>query len=438
MIDQRHYDDDALLTLLSSESCNSEHLAACTECRERLEMFRMIANALRDEPVWDETPVSEAPVPETIANLRSFADRMAIEDEEAVLAIPDLLDGPRESWMQNLHRHPECRTAGVVRKLLEAVPAALDQMPRDAVELTALAVEIADHLEDATPQLRGAAWRERAYALFYTGDFAAAETAVSVAELHFGGAVVSEYDLARVGVVRALVERGLESYSSAIEHARESARRFENFGDEQRSARARLAEAHLLMSRHEYDKAYATLSALAEEPAEADDYGRVLGTLGFCCWKLGRVEESLRAYDKASAILEETGAHSDAMRSRWGAAQVVAGAGRLDDAIKRLQHVVPELERLGMMAAATQASLEMAEILVVQGDFAMAGEICQIAMDRFHRAQLSYTAPALTALALMHEAMINQTATPTLVSHVREYLRRIPDEPNLLFAHFPE
>ncbi len=104
-------------------------------------------------------------------------------------------------------------------------------MPRDAVELTALATEIADHLEDATPQLRGAAWRERAYALFYVGDFAAAERALCASESHFSESCASDYDLARVGIVRAVVERGLEKYSSAIAHAQRSVRQFQLYAD---------------------------------------------------------------------------------------------------------------------------------------------------------------------------------------------------------------
>jgi len=434
-----HYTEETLIELLQQDHPQDEHASACAECREKLDSFRLVAGALRDETTWDELPLGEAPVPETITNLRAFADRMAAEDAQAALYLPDLLSGSRELWMNNLRRHPECRTAGVVRKLIESVPAALDSMPRDAVELTNLATEIADHLESATPQLRGAAWRERAYALFYTGDFAAAERALCASESHFTESSVNEYDLARVGIVRALVERGLEKYSSAIAHARASASQFAVYEDAKKSAGAHLAEAHLLMSCQEYDRAYESLTALKNNLFFADDpdtYGRVLGTLGFCSWKTGRIDEALHCLDGAAQLFEELGVHSEAVRARWNAARALAGEGRLADAMPRLRAVARELERLGMMLAATEAALEVAELLVTSGDYAEVEEICRKAMKHFQESSMAYTASALTALALIQEAARNRTATRLLVHQVREYLRRVPAEPNLLFA-FP-
>jgi len=433
-----HLAEDTLLELLQNDDTD-EHLAGCPDCREKLETFRLVADALADEATWDDTPLNTAPVPETIANLRSFADRMAAEDAEAAAYLPDLMFGPREVWMDNLRRHPEYRMAGMVRKLLEAVPTARDLMPRDAVELTSLAIEIAEHLEDATPQLRGAAWRERAYALFYTGDFVAAERALCASESHFNESVASEYDLARVGIVRAVVERGLEKYSSAITHARESAKQFAFYGDETKHASAQLAEVNLLFSCCQYEQAYSSLISLRSDLLSRDDiasYARVVGNLGYCCAKLARPEEALQYYDEAACILEEIGNHSDAVRTRWNAARVLAGEGRFKDALPRLRMVSIELERLGIMAAATQASLEIAEVLVTEGAFDEAEEICRSAIRRLETSNLTYTIPALTALALMHEAVKNRTATKKLVSDVREYLSRVPEEPHLLFA-FP-
>jgi tetratricopeptide (TPR) repeat protein len=439
MVEELHHDDDSLITLASAdlEFAADDHLSACTACRGRLETFRMIADALRDEATWNDQSISESPVPETIANLRTFADRMAFEDAEASLLLPDLLMGPREMWMSNLQRHSEYRSAGMVRKLLEAVPAARDTMPRDAVELTALATEIADRLEDATPQLRGAAWRERAYALFYAGDFVAAEKALCASESHFSESDVNDYELARVGIVRALVERGLEKYSSAIGHARECAEQFRFYGDRTKHASAQLAEVHLLFSCCQYEDAYALLMSLKNELIRRDEiatYARVIGNLGYCCWKMRRLNEALQYFDDAAQMLDEIGSRSEAARTRWNAARALAGDGRFNDALARLRTVSIEFERLGMMAAATEASLEVAEILVTSNAFQEAEEICRVAIRRFESSKLVCTAPALTALALMHEAVQNRTATKKLVSQVREYIRRVPDEPHLLFA----
>ena len=440
MVEEKHYDDDSLIALSSQAFASDDHLSACTGCRERLETFRILADALREEATWSDAPLSEAPIPETIATLRGFADQMAIEDVEAVSFLPRLLSGPRETWMANLHRHPEFRTPGTVRKLLEAVPAARDTMPRDAVELTALATEIADHLEDATSQLRGAAWRERAYALFYVGDFAAAERALCASESHFNESCVNDYDLARVGIVRALVERGLERYTSAIGTARQSVRRFRSYGDQTRLASAQLAEVNLLFSRYEYEAAYALLITLRDDLLKFNDlpmYARVLGNLGHCCFKLDRAE-ALEYFDQAARIFQEIGNESEAIRTRWNAARVLASQGYVAPALTRFRTLASEFERLGMLTAATEVGLDVAELLVTMSKFDEAEQLCKVAIARFQTSNLSYTAAALTALGLMHEAITNRTATTKLVSHVRDYLRRVPYEPNLLFAFPPQ
>lgn len=447
MVGEQHYDEETLLSFIGQDRPSAEHLSACAECCEKLDSYRLLADALADEATWDETPLSDTPNPDTIATLRAFADQMAAEDAQAQLYLPNLLDGTRDAWMSNLRHHPEYRTAGVVRKLIEAIPTALDTMPRDAVELAGLATEIADHLDPATctadtvSRLRGAAWRERAYALFYTGDFAAAERALCASESHFTESFVNEYDLARVGVVRALVERGLEKYASAIPHARASAQLFVLFGDETKSASARLAEVHLLFSQNELDLAYRILIDLKnrlQQSRDADTYARVLGNLGYCCMRLGRIDEALIHHDAAAQLLVELGVHSEAVRGQWSVARILAREGRFDSALPRLRKVQGEFEQLGMIGSATDVHLDIAEILISKGAFGDVEEICRNAVRALEHANLAQTAPALIALALMQEAARSRTATQALVDDVRRHLRPVRDEPNLLFASPPE
>jgi hypothetical protein len=61
--------------------------------------------------------------------------------------------------------------------------------------MTSLATDIAEELDPPTirptrsQRLRGAAWRDKAYALFYVGKFAEAEAAIFASERHFGSCV---------------------------------------------------------------------------------------------------------------------------------------------------------------------------------------------------------------------------------------------------------
>ena len=444
---ERHYDDEALLTLMEGDRSRSDaHLTSCPACSDKVDSFRTITGALHRHDVWDSADVRRDAVPATIANLRAFADRMSFEDTAAEAILPELLAGPREEWMPRLLAHPEWRTAGVVRRLVGAASTATDTNPPDAVEMTSLAVEIADGLHaaayraDTIARTRGAAWRERAYSLFYVGAFADALQAVERADQHFSMCLVDEYDRARVAVVRALIQRAGENFDTALAATRLSASTFERYEDLGRLASARMAEVHLLFSRSEFQRAEAILSDLERRLrsiSDTDVYARVLSNLGYCLWKLGRVEASLQHHDAAAQLLQDLGVQTEAVRSRWNVASVLASAGRIDEALRRFHVLRSDFDALGMTSEATLVSLDIAEILLARGDFAAAGDICRAAMTSFATAGIAYTARALTALAYIHESTRAKVATPALAKHVREYIRRLPENGQLLFAPPP-
>lgn len=442
-----HFAEEDLIALLDAPVASNEHMDACAECHEKFDTFRAVMCGLKDESVWDTTPLREEPVPATIVNLRAFADQMAAEDADAEFLVRELLDGPRGSWMPRLHEHPEYRTAGMVRKLIESASHAIDTMPPDAVAITMLATEIADHLDPATytsdtvPHLRGTAWRERAYALFYTGAFADAEAALQASESNLSDCVVNEYELARVGIVRALVERGLERYSPALTQANASARVFERYRDGVRSASARLAQVHLLFSLNELKAAFGILVGLKREfecSADSDTYARILGNLGWCCSRLGRVDDAVMNHAAAAELFTEMGVRSAAVRERWNIARLLMTAGRLDDALPRLEQLCAEFRDLGMTASYTQVTLDLAEILITRDSYRKVDELCDAALRTLKNNHLEHTSTALTALALIQEAARHHTATPAFVQRVREYVRRAPAEPSLLFATLSE
>ena len=447
MMTERHYDDEALVTMLAAGADSSDaHLGTCTECTEKVVSFRSVTGALRDAATWDKRRVDETPNPNTIATLRAFATTMAAEDTAAEAFLASLLAGPRESWLPALAAHPEYRTPGTVRRLIAATDRALDTMPADAVEITALAVAIADHLDPAThrPQtvamLRGQAWRERAYALFYTGQFAEAEKAGATAERQFGACVVDEYELARLGIVRAVVERGLEHHRESIGAANHSANSFIRFGDWRRFVSAEVAQIQGLFGSGELKDARARLLKLEKVVRMSDDvtsHAMVLGNLGFCARELGLSDEALRHYDEAAILYADLGNASEAARIKWNVASLLATEGKIDEALSRFEVVKNELYSLGMIGVATLVALEVAELRLTRGEFAAVEALCRTAMSSLSTSGLTHTARAMTALALMTEAVRTRTATPVLVRNVRDYVRRLPEEPNLLFAPLP-
>ncbi len=447
MMVERHYDDEALISLMETGRVASDaHLPSCKACSEKLQSFRDLSDVLHDGAVWDRRPLSEEPVRSTIETLRAFADRMTDEDTRAEVYLKDLLAASREEWMPRLQQHPEYRTAGMVRKLIAASEGAIDTMPPDAVEITRLATEIADHLDptsqpsDTVARLRGAAWRDRAYVLFYTGQFSDALVAIDRADVAFANCVVDEYDRARAGIVRSLTLRAFERLADARIAATDSASAFLRFEDIQRTASANMAEAHLLFSLNDFGAAAAVLERLElhlRNSHHAETHARVLANLGYCSRRLGKLDAALEYYELSTAIFESLGVPTEAARNRFNAALIMAEAGRIRDAFERLNKSNADFEQLGMADEAALASLDMAELLLASDRFDEVEELSRAAMRSFERAGVAYTSRALTALAYIREAAQKRTASAKLIRHVRDYIRRLPSQPNLLFATPP-
>lgn len=447
MMVERHYDDESLIAIMEADRVRSDvHLPSCTVCNEKLESFRMTSSALRDKDVWDTRVLDRAPVPSTIATLRAFAGRMSAEDAEAARILPELLAGPREEWMPRLRAHPEWRTAGVVRALVGEMPKAVVTMPPDALEMTALSTEIADHLDPAAygattvAQLRGTAWRDRGYALYYVGRFVDSLVACDTADRHLDMSVVDAYDRARVGITRGLSLRAMEKIPAAMKAVRASARTFADFDDTSKVASACIAEAHLLFSVGDYDRAAAILESQERRirnTSDANMHARVLGNLGYCYWKMGRIDTAMGHYEAAATILQQLGVHTESLRVRWNIASVLASAGRTDEAMLRFRELLGAFDELGMSSEAALNGLDIAELLLARNEYAAVEAICRTAMASFQRAGIPYTARALTALAYIQEAAQHRTATPNLAKHVREYIRRLPQDGELLFAPPP-
>jgi len=444
---ERHYDDEALISLIDNNRVAADtHLPACPPCTAKIESFQMISDALCDQDIWDTARIRTEPVPATIANLRAFADRMSDEDTRAEAILQELLAGSREEWMPRLNEHPEWRMAGVVRKLISQTYSVVVAMPPDAVEIAELATKISDHLEpaeqpsDTIVRLRGSAWRAKAYALYYVGNFVAAEAALLASERHFCYCGINEYELARLGIVKALVLRPFERFAEASEAAIASAEVFQRYGDVEKTASARLAEVHMLFSREQYTRAEEVLLDL-ESQMSASDYiathARVLLNLGLCSRKLGKVRSAIQYYDCASALLNDIGARTETVRIRWSVAVMLAEAGRVVDACERLREVTAELEYLGMASETAVAGLDVAELLLSQDRYEEVGEICRSVMRSFEQAGVAYSTRALTALAYIREAANHRRADQKLVRTVRDYIRQLPTQPNLLFAPPP-
>lgn len=446
----RHYDDEALIALLESGDehviARDPHISTCPVCSEVAHSVRLISGALGEEDVWDRRELNEKPSPNTIAALRTFADEMAREDAQAALWLDDLLHGSREEWMAKLQGHPEYRTAGVVRKLIAATDRALDTMPPDAVAITALATDIADNLQptayatDTVAKLRGAAWRERAYALFYVGSYAKAETAIRASESHFSDCVVNEYDLGRDDIVHALIHRALDRDAEAIAVGDRAALRLGHYEDTQRCVSTVMVQAQARIKVFDYAGALELLTKARiafSDSVSPDTHARLLSNIGLCRRALRDFAGAIEDYRAAALIFDELDVSTEAARLRGNIAYTLREAGKIKEASSEMSETRASLEQFGMAADVAISDLILAEIALTAGDYGQVEILCRQAMRYFESAGVSYGPRALTALAYLTEATRQRRVTPEVVSHVKDYIKRLPSQPTLLYAPPP-
>lgn len=442
MIVERHYDDEALIELLGGEGSSSTgrdpHLAICRGCSDTLSSLRSVADVLGDHRVWDLRDLPQEGVPSTIASLRSFATAMAADESQAGVLVKDLLGKIRSSWLPIVEREARFRTEAVARRLIERSEVVIDNQPADAAAMARAAVEIASGLQSA--QLRGAAWRQYAYAVFYTGDFKTAVEAVENAQAALETCPVADYELARLAIVRSVVYTSLERFDEAVEASRWSARVFRAYGDRERVASALSAEAYARIDALRYRDALPILLEIEHgyrSDVGSDTYARVLANLGLCYWQTGQVSEGLKTYRLAASLYDESNSAAEAARVRLNIAALLAAEGMHSEAKDRLRAVREEFKTLGMQYTAVSADLFLAELLLVEGNFAEVEEICHDGIRQLQAAGLAHTAEGLMALTYLKEAAAGRRATAADVRKVRSYVERLPEQPRFLFAAPP-
>lgn len=448
MIVERHYDDETLIGLLGSslDAERDPHLAVCSSCSETLASYRAIAEVLGHDAAWDLRDLRQEPVPETISALRMFSSVLAAEEEEARSAVAALLARPKTAWVSAISHSLELQSVAAVNAFIAASEKAIDRDPSDALAVAALATHVArllkcdEYPDSVVSRAVGAAWRQYAYAAFYVGEYPAASEAVAKSAAAFAACAVSDYDLARLSIIRGLILSQQEQHDAAREEVQHAAAVFDAFGDRSRAASARVAEAYSLISEHRYQEALPILRTVERDYAEdLDNYSRanVANNLAVCCSQAGSVTDAFDQYSIAAAIYDEIGNGPEAARVRHNLGCLLAAQGRLGDAQARFRSVRMEYRRLGMADAAVAADLDLAELLLAENAHAEAAALCGAAVEQFQKTGLSATTKGLTALSFLREAAAQRRATPETARLVRRYLERLPREPQLLFAPPP-
>ncbi|HEY3052489.1 MAG TPA: tetratricopeptide repeat protein [Thermoanaerobaculia bacterium] len=441
MMVERHYDEEALIAILHSGE-EDPHLKACTTCSDTLESYRTITGTLREEEVWNVRDPHEAGAARGAAALRAFVASKEKEDVQARELVDELLTSPRQWWTATVINDERYQNAGVARRLIEVSEAKIDTMPSEAVEIAATAIAVTDIIDggESVLQLRGAAYRQYGYALFYVGEFARALDAVERGQVILERCAVSEYALARLDIVRSFIYAEQQKHDEALAVARRAGRVFQTFGDVQRFVSAQMSEAYLLGHVSNVRGALSIFQDLQQRFwSEIDPFTRALlvANIGGCQSRLRQPADALQSLQIAAELYDELGNKSEAARVRYNVGSLLAEQGRHSDAKKRLREVQADFARLGMVHAGAVAGLDLAEIALLENDYKEVEHLCRAAMQQFETAGVTYSTEALTALTFLREAAEQRRATQEIVWHVKTYIRRLPDEPALLFAPAP-
>jgi tetratricopeptide (TPR) repeat protein len=446
MMIEQHYDEEVLAGFLGEpidSAARDRHLAGCSLCKQTLDSIRDTAGLLKQPDVWNRESFSSAPRPQTLAFLRGVQRTMADEDAAAEVYVKQLLAGSRETWATRLAEHPEWRTAGVVRKLIAATDGAIDLMPSDAVEITALAVNISNglHLRDYPAKfvstLRRAALYERSYALMFTGAYVEALAAIDSAE-GLEEAAGSDFERARLNLVRVLVYRTLERRDEALVIAHATARVFREYNDFGRYAAAQSAEAIILFHSRRFREALAIHAALAGDSRVNGRWQAAsLHNAALCYRELGDFENSIEYTLNAIDAFDRQRMVSFRVKSRWSLARLFAARQRYAEALQILPAIQEEFRDLGMAIDVALVAVDIAESLLALDRVSEIPVACGVAMDYFRLAHLGYTEGALTALATMREAAARSTLTIGDVRDFRAFFEALPSEPTMMYASPP-
>ena len=433
-----HYDEEALFEYVEGTSPIASdiesHVATCEQCSAEVGEQRDMIAQLASAEVWQQ-PAS--PAPQQFVAVRSFAARARTEEAEAAAHCDAILSGPPAWWPQRLRKAEGAQSAGMVKELLERWRPLVESAPLNALQVTMLAIEIANGLDiaqypcDYVIKLRAQAYRDHAFVLSFLGRNPEALDCVERSKRLLEQTPLPEYDLARVATVKAAILRMIDRTDEAVALARSAAETFLRFGDRTRYVNARITEGAMLYQRREIQQAFDVWTSVQDDPALEDATAvKLAHNIALCYSDLGQPERAVEYEQRCIAHYEMLGMDVERTRSRWILGRALAACGKTPDAIPVLRAAAREFGEFGMVADAGLVALEMAEALLVIGEPDEVPAICRDVIAQFTRAGMA--SRAITALSFLREAIAIGQGTPSLIRHVSAFLREIPaDQPRL-------
>ncbi len=440
-----HYDHEALSrfgldpSLVDDPDALAAHLTNCEDCRDYFAVVTELDAALRDDETWAQVDALLTP---SQRRSRMMALRTAIDakEEDAARRLGPLLRTPLHFRGADVAANRKLWTAGAVRVLCAEANKRHEERPLFSLDIAKAAFTIARKLEKnsgTSPRFCMAlSLRERGNALRYLGRFGEALEALGYAEKLFDQTPASDpHDVAIVQLIRATVYMKSERLPEAIAHTRECLPVFRAYGDRLRELSALMIQgACLYLSGLNGDavRVYEDVIACARAASDADILARGLSNAANSYTELSVLDTAERYYIEAIVLYEELGLVTEKARTTWALASVTVKRGDLATGARLLEAARLELHGLGMLSEHGLATLEWAEVSLALDQVEGVADACRGIVIRFESEGMMKS--ARLALAHVHQALAQGTATPAFLRHIRLYLEALPSRPNEPFV----
>lgn len=440
-----HYTEDELSAYalrpdaIHDREAVEQHVAACGDCRDALDVIEAFDTALHDPLPWEvaeSMPARREAPPALLNQARAIADADA-HARELLLPLVDSAIRFREAHVED---DPRFHTLAAIRLLCKVANGMHERQPQFGLVLADTALSIADKLPDSlkarSSWYAGTAFKERANALRYLGRFKEAEEALDRAEEAFeSDEHVEPFDLAIVQYVRATVCAETERFDDTVRLARESASQFLLYGDQRRYLAARLVEGfgyYCVDRDREAAPIFESVIAAARSAREMWILAGALSNAAACYTHLHLYEKAAEYYAEAVSVFTRLEIPTERARTLWAWAAMKVESGDYENGLPELELSLARLKRLELGNDASLATLDLAAGLLAAGQPDRVPALCRSVAVTF--ASEGMTRSARKALAYLSEAVSSGTATADEVRHIRTYLERLPTHPNQEFS----
>jgi tetratricopeptide (TPR) repeat protein len=233
-------------TLSGVDSAVLDHLAECQRCRERILFLVDRASGssknvgMADVLPWPTTLDGVDYGPAIDAAERSLLVRariLAVERAEAPRRVVELLEHPPERREMLMRNHPRFQTWGLLERLIERVREETFEDPEDAVDLSQMAISLADCLDAAyygaerIEDLRGRAWGYAGNARRVASDLMGAEEAFEKALRHLRKGTGDPLERALLLDLKASLLREQRRFDAAMHLLKRALRIYRDLGE---------------------------------------------------------------------------------------------------------------------------------------------------------------------------------------------------------------